>query len=76
MAELADAVDLKSTGREVLWVRVPPALQAFRKRLFGTIASFLLPDQIESGYNIVRQMAHTAGSMPRQDAQNDCVSSF
>ena len=27
--ELADAEDLKSSGREVLWVRVPPALQDF-----------------------------------------------
>ena len=32
MAELADAADLKSAGRDTLWVQVPPALQKSIKK--------------------------------------------
>jgi hypothetical protein len=31
VAELADAADLKSADRDVLWVQVPPAPQRFKK---------------------------------------------
>jgi hypothetical protein len=41
VAEVADAEDLKSSGRKALWVQIPPAL-FFLKSLLEISFSFLL----------------------------------
>lgn len=42
---MADAADLKSAGRETVWVRLPPALPKMARHLTGRFC--FSPDQVK-----------------------------